>query len=66
MSLLLKFSHCRSMSLFSRMVRNYVKKTNQGNVPADVIRKAISCVTTAGRSIRSVAEQYGASYFRFK
>ena len=61
MLLQLTFSNC--ISLFSRMVRNCIKKTNQVNVHADVIRKATSCVTSTDRPIRSLAEQYGASYF---
>ena len=44
------------------MVRNYVRKTNRGCTPGDVILKAIRCVSSDGMSIRLAAEKYGMYY----
>lgn len=41
------------------MVRNYIRKTNRSSTPHELIRHGVSEILFAGRSIRSVASEYG-------
>lgn len=41
------------------MVRNYVRKTERGKVPEDIMLRAVLQVKEHERSIRAVSQEYG-------
>ena len=42
----------------STMVRNYIRKTDKGRVPGEILKRAYELIESTNKSVRSAAEQF--------